>query len=371
MQKVDHLVIGAGAMGLATAWQLASLGREVTVLEQFVLDHKMGSSHGATRIFRVSYRDPLYTNLALSSIDYWRKLEVETDSVLLEQTGQIDHGNDEALADVVSALSRHNLKHVELSPAEAKQRWPGMDFDNRVIFSPDGGRANAQQTQISLAKRIAQLGGVIKQNTAVKKVSILANKAIVETETITYETGSLVVAAGGWLQKLVGHLISLPKITIDAGQPAHYQPIDTLTSEINWPSFIHHGNERRVETNLAFSAYGLFTPGEGMKIGTWANTPPIDPDNRDLTPNAELLSKQNLYVEKWFPGLQVNTAKAISCVFTNTPDEHFVLDRIGPITVCSPCSGHGYKFVPIIGKITADLAMGGQQKVSQWKLPDN
>lgn len=371
MEKIDHLVIGAGAMGLATAWQLAKQGRDVLVLEQFNLDHHLGSSHGATRIFRVSYRDPLYTKLALSSINYWRELEQETNSVLLEQIGQLDHGNEDALLDVENALTSHGLKFETYSEKEANSKFPGMNFENRVVFSPDGGRANASATQENLAKRITELGSKIQANCQVRSIQIQDDFAIVETDLKTYKTKSLVVAAGGWLEKLVGHLVKLPEITVDAGQPAHYQPIASLESPSNWPSFIHHGNQRRVETNLAFSAYGLFTPGEGIKIGTWANTPPIDPDNRNLEPDFDLLANQNKYVEKWFPGLQVQSANPISCVFTNTPDEHFILDRIGPLTICSPCSGHGYKFVPIIGKITADLAMGGSQSVLQWKLPKN
>ena len=371
MQKVDHIVIGAGAMGLATAWQLASQGREVLVLEQFDLNHKLGSSHGETRIFRVSYRDPLYTNLALESIDYWRKLEAETNSVLLEQIGQIDHGEEEALTDVEAALKRHGLKSESLTPVQAKEKWPGMEFQNRVVFSPDGGRSNAARTQENLVKRILELGGQIKANTKVESIKVDGEFAIVATGEGDFKTKSLVVAAGGWIKKLVGDFIKLPQITIDAGQPAHYLPTKELNFQEKWPSFIHHGGQKRVETNLAFSAYGLFTPGEGMKVGTWANTPPIDPDNRDLSPNELLLANQNKYVQEWLPGLQIDTAKTINCIFTNTPDEHFVLDRIGPVTICSPCSGHGYKFVPMIGKITAGLAMGGSQKISQWKLPGN
>jgi len=369
MQSVDHIVIGGGAMGLATAWQLAKAGREVLVLEKFELNHIFGSSHGATRIFRVSYRDPLYTNLAFAGIEFWRELEAETDSVLLEQIGQLDHGNDEAIADVKASLDRHNLKYELLTPELAKQRWPGMEFDNKVLYSPDGGRVNAAKTQEALANRIVELGGKIMFNTSVENIEILDDLAVLQTTSGEFKTKSLVVAAGGWLKHLLGNLIKLPTITIDAGQPAHYQPTLNLLNENLWPSFIHHGNEKRVETNLAFSAYGLFSPDEGMKIGTWANTPPIDPEHRDFSINYDLLEKQNSYVKTWFPGLRIDTAAPVTCIFTNTPDEHFVLDRRGPITVCSPCSGHGYKFVPIIGKLTAELAMGAPQKITQWRLP--
>lgn len=370
MQTVDHLIIGAGAMGLATAWQILKSGQEVTVLEQFNLDHVNGSSHGQTRIFRVSYRDPLYTNLALESIPLWRELEQETNSVLLEQIGQLDHGKSDALNDVKESLARHGLTYQVLTPQQASARWPGMKFDNEVVFSPDGGRANSAQTVKSLAQRVRQLGGQIHEQAKVRQVTVENDWAIVETTIGEFRTKSLVVAAGGWIEKLIGAIVELPKITVDAGQPAHYKPVEEFAEAQYWPSFIHHGNEKRVETNLAFSSYGLYSEQEGMKIGTWANTPPIDPEQRDFSINKELLDRQNKYVADWFPGLNVETADPFSCLFTNTPDEHFILDRQGPIVVCSPCSGHGFKFVPIIGKITANLAMGAQQKVSQWQLPN-
>jgi sarcosine oxidase len=95
----------------------------------------------------------------------------------------------------------------------------------------------------------------------------------------------------------------------------------------------------------------------------------IDPDNPDFEICQKHLTEMKEYVSHWFPGLDLNTAVATTCLFTNTPEEDFIMDRRGPITVCSPCSGHGFKFVPTIGKMTAALALGGTQDTPQWRLP--
>jgi sarcosine oxidase len=288
---------------------------------------------------------------------------------LLEQNGQLDHGQQSALDDVQNALDRFDRPYELLGPEAAKERWPGLHFEENVLFSPDGGRCFADASVAALCERTQELGGTVIYNEKVHKVTIDGDEAIVESEHHTWRTPSVVVAAGAWVEKLIGKSIKLPKLMIDMGQPVHFQPKPDLASEDFWPAFLHHGAKKRLDTNLAFSAYGMFTPGEGVKLGIWANTPPVDADTRTFEINPELLEAAQDYARTWIPGVDVESATAITCLFTNTMDEHFVLDRVGPITVCSPCSGHGYKFVPAIGQLTADLAMGATQNVAQWQLP--
>ena len=369
MQQVDHVVIGAGAMGAATAWELARRGQSVALIEQFGIAHKNGSSHGGTRIFRLSYRASLYTDLAMHSLTDWRELEEATGATLLEQNGQLDHGYKEAIDDIAHSLERHNRSYERFSPAEAADRWPGMKFDEHVLFSPDGGRCFADETVTTLITDVEKLGADVRMDTKVLSVRLDGDFAILETESETWRTPSVVVAAGAWVNKLVGHLVKLPELVVDAGQPAHFQPLSHLADEKFWPSFLHHGANGRGGSPMEASAYGLYTPGEGFKVGTWSDRESIDPDNRDFSISEYHLDGMKQYVSEWFPGLDVNSAKAITCLFTNTPDEHFIIDRKGPITVCSPCSGHGFKFVPTIGKMTADVAMGAAQQRPEWRLP--
>ena len=369
MEHVEHVVIGAGAMGAATAWELARRGHSVALIEQFGAAHKNGSSHGGTRIFRLSYRSTLYTDLATLALPDWREMEEATGSHLLEQNGQLDHGYDEAIDDIARSLDRHNRSYERFSPSEAQARWPGMNFDSHVLYSPDGGRCFSDKTVSTLIDQSRILGADVQLETKVISVELDGDHAIVETANETFRTPSVVVAAGAWVNKLVGHLVKLPNLVIDAGQPAHFQPVANLADETYWPSFLHHGANGRGGSPLEASAYGLYTPGEGFKIGTWSDREAIDPDNRDFSISESYLDGMKDYVREWFPGLDVDSAVATTCLFTNTPDEHFIIDRKGPITVCSPCSGHGFKFVPTIGKMTADLALGGNQKTPEWRLP--
>ena len=144
--RTDAVVVGLGGMGAAAAWRLARTGRSVVALEQFGPGHDRGSSHGAVRIFRVAYRDARYTDLARRALPLWRELEEESGEVLLEQVGQLDHGDAAAVAEVAANLRNAGFAVEELSPAAAHERWPGMRFGEAVAYSPDGGRCFAERT---------------------------------------------------------------------------------------------------------------------------------------------------------------------------------------------------------------------------------
>ncbi|MBA2282262.1 MAG: FAD-dependent oxidoreductase, partial [Acidimicrobiia bacterium] len=126
MQRVDAVVVGAGAVGASTAWWLARRGRHVVVVEQFDRGHARGSSHGATRIFRFAYPDPTYVRLAQAALPLWRELEAEAGRTLLEVTGAVDHGDLAAIEATAEALRACGARHEVLTPAAAAERWPHM-----------------------------------------------------------------------------------------------------------------------------------------------------------------------------------------------------------------------------------------------------
>lgn len=368
METYDHIVVGGGAMGAATAWQLARRGHSVALIEQFGVAHDKGSSHGVARIFRFSYRNPLYSQVAINSLADWRELEAESGEILLEQIGQLDHGIPSAIDQIAASLSRFDRPFERISPQAAQERWPGMIFDRDVIFSPDGGRCYADRTVTALYRLTEQLGGTVFTNVRVEDIEIEGDIATVATSEGLFRTKSVVVAAGAWLSKLVGGKVDLPPLHIDKGQPVHFQPRPEFDDPNLWPSFIHHPVLRENSTVVS-GAYGMYTPGEGIKIGKELESPTsIDPDNRDFSIDDEWLQDSKDYAAEWFPGLDPESATAVTCLFTNTPDTHFVLDRQGPLTVCSPCSGQGFKFVPHIGRLTADLASGSEQTVPEWRF---
>lgn len=369
METFDHVVVGGGAMGAATAWQLAARGHSVALIEQFGVAHNRGSSHGGVRIFRFAYRKPLYARLAVESLAAWRELEAETGEVLLEQIGQLDHGVRGSIDEIERALAGLGRPFERLSPSEAVDRWPGMRFDEHVIFSPDGGRCYADRTVSALYRRFAELGGATYLNTRVEDIEVMGDLATVATSEGTFRTRSVVVAAGAWLRGLVGDSVRLPTFSVDMGQPTHFQPRADFDDPSLWPSFIHHAVEDEHNSVVGGGAYGLWTPGEGFKIGKERPAAEsIDPDNRSFDIDRGWLQATQEYAAEWFPGLDTSTATAVTCLFTDMPDADFVMDRQGPLTVVSPCSGHGFKFVPQIGRLAADLASGGTQPVAEWRF---
>jgi len=335
---LDVVVIGAGAMGSATAWQLARRGRSVALVEQFEAGHHRGSSHGATRIFRLAYRDPTYVRLAVEALDAWRVLEAASGVSLLEQSGQLDHGAPVAVEEIGANLEAAGFAAEQLTPAQAQARWPGMRFDRAVVHSPDGGRIFAERTVAQLQRLCAGLGAELSFDEPVLGVEPTDDGVVVRTEGRTIAAQVAVVAAGSWVREVVPAGIALPAVTVSHEVPTHFRPRDR---SLRWPSFVHYLDD--AAGALTFGAYGLETPGEGVKVGV------------EDAASAEVVTD---YVREWHPGLVPEPVSSAQCLFTNLPDEHFVLERHGPIVVCSPCSGHGFKFTPVIGALVADLCDG-------------
>ena len=366
--RADVVVIGAGGMGSAAAWRLARAGRQVVLLERFERGHAWGASHGATRIFRVSYRDPLYSRLAAAAIPMWRELESESGEELLEQSGQLDHGLLAAVDDIQATLEQGGWSYDRMSPGEAHERWPGMVFDTAVIYSPDGGRVFADRT-VEAQTRLAEASGAeVRFSSPATRIEPCGDGVRVWTENDSWEADSVIVSAGAWLPHLDGLSdfgITLPPLSIDEQQPVHF----AIRPGFHFPSYVHHRDGGASGSAVSAVVYGLESPGEGVKVGLDASFAVPDLAARTLDPLAERTAEAATYAERWLPGADTSVASAVSCLFTVTPDDHFILDRRGPVVICSPCSGHGFKFVPLIGQMVADLAMGGEQDTAAWRLP--
>lgn len=362
MSRIDAVVVGAGAMGAATAWQLARRGRSVVLLEQFSRGHLRGSSHGATRIFRVAYRDPLYSRLAGRAIPMWRELEEVVGEVLLEQTGQLDHGEPVAIDEIESSLRDGGWASERLSPAAAHERWPGLAFDREVIYSPEGGRVFADRTVEALTRLAQSEGADVRFDTPAMGLSVDDSGVTVETPSGAWQAETVVVAAGAWLTRLPGLDVPLPEIRATAQQPVHF----AIRPGYSFPSYVHHVGTDAIGHTFAYGAYGLESPGEGVKLGL-DTAEEVDPDV-ETGLSSEALADAVDYAERWLPGADTSQVSAVRCLFTMTPNSHFILDRRGPVVVCSPCSGHGFKFAPLIGSLAADLVEGRDHGVSAWRL---
>src|SRR5262245_13109393 len=203
MERVDVVVVGAGALGSATAWWLARRGRSVALVEQFAQGHARGSSHGASRIFRYAYADPRYVRMVQAALPLWRELEDDVDTTLLEITGGLDHGVAALVAPVASAIAACGVEHERLTPDAAQERWPGMRFEGGVVHCPGAGRCLADATVLALQRRAIALGADVRFSTGPATLAWSDDRVAVRAADDEWTAPAAVVTAGAWLPSVV------------------------------------------------------------------------------------------------------------------------------------------------------------------------
>lgn len=360
MHSADVVVIGAGAMGSAAAWWLAREARHVVLLEQFEQGHARGSSHGGTRIFRVTYPDPADVALARAALAAWSELEADVGRTLVERTGGVDHGDAATIHALAAALDAAAAPYELLSPEAAGRQWPGMRFDVAVLSQPDGGRCLADRTLRALHDRAGELGADLRFAVGPASVRASGDGAVVRAGDQEWRAGAVVVTAGPWMAKVLadgGLAARRPPLRVVQDQVQHFRP-RAGDRPGSWPSFVHHREPWH---------YGLATPHEGVKVACGAASVDVDPDARPLR-DPRLEQAVVDYVADWLPGLDPTPHGPALCLSTLTPSRGFVVDRVGPIVIGSPCSGHGFKFTPLVGRLLADLALG-RPGPERFRLP--
>ena len=344
-------VIGGGAIGSAAAWQLAARGHRVVLVEQFGPGHGRGASHGSSRIFRYSYPSALYIELARRAGRLWRRLERLHGQRFYARTGSVDHGDPAAVQRLARSLHQAGIEHSVLTPGEAELQWPGLRFDGMVLHHPDSGRLHADQA-VDALQRCAQVEGAeIRFHTSATGVRVSPSGVRVLSASGSIRVDQVVVAAGAWtcdiLESLPTLSRSLPALVTTQEQPAHFAPRQT---PVGWPSFLHHPGGQY----LGPAVYGLAAP-DGVKVGEHGTGPRVTPQHRDFRPDPDGVRRLQQYAQQWLPGVDPTLVEATTCLYTSTPDGHFVIDRRGPITVAAGFSGHGFKFAPAIGELIAGL----------------
>lgn len=347
------IVVGGGIMGLAAAWSLARRGVRPVVLERFERGHTRGASHGETRNFNNAYSEDHYLDLLERAREGWDALgEVEGEPVL-RLHGIVSHGANrpgssaaDRLVATEARLRDRGIAAELLTGAEAARRWPGMRFEETVLHSSDAGVARAAAALRELERRIVAAGGDVRWNTRVTGIDETGETATVHTDSGALTADVVIVAAGAWTRTLLPE-IPFPALRVTEESPAHFAP---RAPAARWPSFNHFVAPGSWPSNV----YGMPTPGEGIKVGFHGIGDEVDPDDRPFLP----VRQQELadYVREWMPGLDADTAAPITCTYTTTPDEAFVLDRRGRIVVGAGFSGQGFKFAPGVGAVLADLA---------------
>jgi sarcosine oxidase len=328
--EAEVVVVGAGIMGCAAARTLAREGHDVLLVEQFRVGHKRGSSHGRSRIFRLAYPELEWVRLAEEAMRGWRELEDETRTTLLELNGLLELVEDPAQSSR-DVLESAGVEFELLTAQEVRRRWPVVVPEGwTVLFQSEAGIVRADLAQRAFLDSALAHGARLQEETHVESLDDLDAEAIV-------------VTAGAWVRSLIVDVPVRPtRETLayfrrDGGALASVGQLDPTT----------RGHVQ----------YSLHDPRYGLKAGVHHAGREIDPDEPG-EPDPELLERIAEWVARTHPDADPEPVEAETCLYTNTDDERFILERRGRVVIGSACSGHGFKFAPAIGRRLADLATG-------------
>lgn len=351
-------IIGAGGAGSAAARFLAQEGHAVTVYEQFALDHDKGSSYGGSRIIRRTYPDALYTRLMASAYDLWAGLEEAAKEVLFVRCGGLTFGaNDSgAMGQTEQALQVNGVGYERLSREEIGDRFPPFRLTSAHygIYQEDGGYLCASACVRAQMRLAIEVGAALRENTPVRRIRPLSDGRVALTTDDRGEESydRLLVTAGPWMAQMLP-LLNLP-LMVTRQYYAYFQPLGEMSAfdAARFPVWID------ADTNF----YGF--PQEdrlpGVKIACHDRGEAAETDTVDRTPRKEDRGLLLSYAAQRLPALQGPLVDEKICLYTNTPTEDFLLDSVPDLPgafFCSGCSGHGFKFTILFGRILADLAL--------------
>jgi sarcosine oxidase len=336
-ERADVVVVGGGVMGLASARALARAGREPVVLEQFELGHTRGSSHGHTRIFRLAYDEPEWVRLAQEALLLWRDLEAESGEKLLELTGLIDMVTDPT--PLIRTLDATGTAYELLTAGEVQHRLGLATTCHEAVFQPDAGVVLADRAMDAF-----RAGLDVREETRVLSLFPSDEGIRVETDRGSIDASIAVVAAGAWAGPLLaGSDIDLPVVPTRE-TVAYFR----LVEERPVPSVIDYEHRE---------TYALAAGPGVLKVGVHRTGPPTDPDEPGA-PDDAIAAFASEWATRTFQLARAKPIAVETCLYTNTADASFVLERHGPIVVCSACTGHGFKFAPAVGARVAKLVAG-------------
>jgi sarcosine oxidase len=353
----DAIVIGLGAMGSAALFHLARRGRNVLGLEQFDIPHEKGSYHGITRIIRLAYYEhPTYVPLLRRAYELWRELEQLSGTKVLHITGSVDGGpeNSDVFQGALKSSLLYDLPHQVLTSAELTKRMPGyrLSAETKVVFQPDGGFLLPEVCVSQHVTLAYAAGAEIRTRERVLGWEPKGDGVMVETANGRYSANRLIVSSGAWLGKLVPGMqtLAVPERQVLAWfqpeRPEWFRPENFSVFNLTVEEGRYYG----------LPVYGV----PGFKVGRYHHLrEQVDPDtiNREGSEGDARLLRD--FAGRYFPKGAGPLMSLRVCMFTNTPDEHFVLDLLPgtpQVVIASPCSGHGFKFASVAGEILADLA---------------
>ncbi|WP_132059347.1 N-methyl-L-tryptophan oxidase [Halorussus amylolyticus] len=356
----DTIVLGVGGMGSSAVYHLAKRGLDVLGIERYDVPHARGSSHGDTRIFRLTQPEhPEYVPLARRARERWRDLEAESGAELLTTTGSVHAGPADGpkVADAVESCEENDVPYELLTGAQLGERFPGyrLPDDYRGVYQPDGGFLACERAISTFVNRAHVHGGTVRARERVLDWEPREDGVRVRTDRDTYEADSLVVATGAWaaehLDLLSGALTPQRRVMawLSPDEPDHFTPETFPVFSVDVPEGSFYG----------FPEYER----PGFKFGRSPESPEdIDPDDWQTEPTLEDERRLRPLAEAHFPGAAGPTMRLASCIVTNSLDGHFYLDthpEYPHVSFAAGFTGHGFKFASVVGEALADFAEMG------------
>ena len=360
----DFIVVGLGAHGSSTLYQLSKTGKKVLGIDSFSVGHNNGSSHGESRMIRFSYSNgEHYVPMLLRSKEIWNEIENESKESLLFQKGALFIGeeNHPTLIDAKQSADKHNLAYEILSSKEVKEKYPQFFIKKNCIGFLDktAGFLLSESCINSFLNLATTNGAVIQLNTPVVSITPTENKVVVQTKDKRYEAGKVILTAGAYINEFLPEFSrQLELWRLVAGW---FKP-DKLTSykPDKFPSFVLIEKDHYSYGFPSIKIPGVkigFSISKGKKIDS---TKEMARDIKD-----EDIALLRYWLEKYLPGINGEIVQAGTCFAMTTPDRNFILGahpKHPNIIIGHACSGHGFKMSSVIGEILADLSVGRDAK---------
>ena len=361
MLTYDAIVLGCGAVGSAALGHLARRGLRVLGLERFTSAHDRGSSHGRTRMIRQAYFEhPDYVPLVLRAYEQWFALERAVGRKLFRETGLLEIGppTGHVIAGVLASARQHNLAVDELWPDDVERRFPGFTVPDgmRSVFERHAGVLRVEDCVHAQIEQARVAGAELHFEEAAHSWSIAGANVVVDTDRGRYEAPRLVITAGAWAGQLLADL-NVPLVVRRKPQYWFAPRGDAYRADAGTPAFLYETPDG------VFYGFPVVGP-EGVKCAEHSGGAVIaDPLQLRRDVDATDLARVTGFVTACLPQVTTTLNDHAPCIYTMSPDEHFMVDvhpRYPQVSFVAGLSGHGFKFAPVLGEALADLATAGR-----------
>lgn len=358
MKTYDVVVIGAGGVGSAAMRELAKRGLRVLGVDRFSPPHTRGSSHGETRVIRQAYFEHAsYVPLLDRAYESWRELEAESGATLMHQCGLLEVGPDdgEVVPGVLSAAELHSLKVETLTDADVRRRWQGLQIPDGLaaVFEPTAGYLHVESCVETSLREAQRFGATLNRLCEVRRWQMVEGLAEIDTTQGLLRSKNLVITAGAWSSDLLNDL-GVPLTPLR--KSLFWYPTGGMPSAMDLPVYLYE---------LPHGIWYGFPSLDGRSIKVGEHTGGLlvnDPlmVNRNIVPVEQ--SEASRFVSECIPQAGGDPLDHATCLYTMTPDHHFVVDRHphhANVVFAAGLSGHGFKFAPVLGEALADLVTEG------------